>query len=112
MRLELAEERKIQEDRFNKLIGVATESKDQVAKMDSKLDKVMPNYVELEDLPAGDAPQVIIMRDRDAEPGELNLYVIRCQARDLNSRIKALRTKYGENIHRSFIMYGCIQPYR
>ena len=89
MQIKADEESKRQEDRFNKLIGVATDSKDQVAKMDSKLDKVMPNYVELEDLPAGDAPQVIIMRDRDAEPGELNLYVIRCQARDLNSRIKA-----------------------
>lgn len=89
MQIKADEESKRQEDRFNKLIGVATDSKDQVAKMDSKLDKVMPNYVELDDLPAGDAPQVIIMRDRDAEPGELNLYIIRCQARDLNSRIKA-----------------------
>jgi phage anti-repressor protein len=90
-----AEERKRQEDRFNKLIGVSE-------KMDSKLDKVMPNYVELDNLPAGDAPQVIIMRDKDAEPGDFNLYVIRCQAKDLNKRIKKLREDYGENIHRSY----------
>jgi phage anti-repressor protein len=95
MRIEAAEERKLQDIRFNKLFGASE-------KMDSKLDKVMTNYVELDNLPVGDAPQVIIMRDKDAEPGESNLYVIRCQSRDLNARIKKLRSDYGENIKRSY----------
>jgi hypothetical protein len=96
------EESKRQEERFNKLIGVATESKEQVSKLDTKLDKVMPNYVDLDELPNGDEPQVVIMRDKDAETDDFNLYIIRCQKRDLNSRIKKLRDEYGENIHRSY----------
>ena len=96
------EERKLQDIRFNKLIGVASESKDQVAKLDKKLDDVLPNVVDFNELTISDEPQIIIMRDRDAKPGDLNLYYMRCQLKYVNRSIKALRAKYGVSIHRSF----------
>lgn len=95
MKIVTAENEKKAVERFSKLLGVTE-------KMDNRLDEVLPNKVDLEKLPEDHRPQVIIMRDRDTEPGECNLYVIRAQKKKIKPAIKKLRTKYGDNIHRSY----------
>jgi len=95
MKIVAAENEKKAMERFSKLLGVTE-------KMDNRLDEVLPNKVDLEKLPEDHRPQVIIMRDRDTEPGECNLYVIRAQEKKIKPAIKKLRAKYGDNIHRSY----------
>lgn len=115
------DERKKQEDRFNALMNrtshindkldetkiILVETKDILVKTDTKLDKVLPQRVDIDMTNDPDVPQVYILHDRDANDDEHNLYVIRCQTSGYNNQIKRCREKYGDNIHR---IYTIKQP--
>lgn len=77
-------------------------SEQQVDKLDKKLDKVLPNKVDLEKLPDDNVPQVIILRDQDAKEDEFNYYVVRTQTRSISDTIKNVRSRYGNNIRKSY----------
>jgi hypothetical protein len=81
------------EAEFNKLMGIATETK-------STLDTVLPQRVDIKSNDP-DYPQVFILRDLDAEEGDHNFYAMRCQTSNYNARLKELKAKYGDNIKRA-----------
>jgi phage anti-repressor protein len=76
-------------------------------KTDKKLDLVLPQRVEIDMATDPDVPQVYILHDRDSNVDEYNLYVMRCQSKSYESRIKKIKNKYGDNIHR---IYTVKQP--
>ena len=115
------DERKKQEDRFNDLMNrtshitdklddtnkILVETKDILVKTDTKLDKVLPQRVDIDMTNDPDVPQVYILHDRDANDDEHNLYVIRCKTSGYNNQVKRCREKYDDNIHR---IYTIKQP--
>jgi hypothetical protein len=121
-------ERKKSDERFNRLMNKADEFSDKADEerkkadeerkkaveerkktetISTKLDRVLIQRVETDKLPNGDIPQVIILHDRDAVHNECDLYVLRCQTKQIKSRIKKIRSKYGDNIHK---IYTIKQP--
>jgi hypothetical protein len=72
-----------------------------------KLDLVLTQRVEMHKLPPGDIQQVIILHDRDAAEDECDLYSLRCQTKQIKSRIKQVRKEFGDNIHK---IYTIQQP--
>jgi hypothetical protein len=86
-------ESKKRAEEFNKLMGITKETK-------STLDKVLPHSVDIE-LSDPDYPQVFILRDLDAEEGEHNFYAMRCQTSNYKTRLRELKSKYGDNIKRA-----------
>jgi hypothetical protein len=69
------------------------------ASLHIKLDKVLPQRVDLE-ISDPDYPHVYIIRDCDADEGEHDLYAMRCQASNYNNQLRRLKSKYGENLRR------------
>jgi hypothetical protein len=92
---------------LNETKDILIETKDTLDSTKGKLDRVLIQRVETDKLPDGDIPQVIILHDRDAVGLECDLYVLRCQTKQINSRIKKLRAKYGDNIRK---IYTIKQP--
>jgi hypothetical protein len=92
---------------LNETKDILIETKDTLDSTKGKLDRVLIQRVETDKLPDGDIPQVIILHDRDAVHNECDLYVLRCQTKQINSRIKKLRAKYGDNIRK---IYTIKQP--
>lgn len=107
---EIAKETKEREEKIaeehrrqlSRIEGYAEYSANKAKKFDKKLDEVLPAKVDTKKLPKGKRPQLRIMRDKDAEEGELDLYVIRAQERRMKKTIKDLKKDYGENIITSF----------
>jgi hypothetical protein len=75
-------------------------SEESTIKFRKKLDTVLPQRVDIEESNP-ECPQVFILRDLDAEIGEPNLYAMRCQTKSYNSQLRALKSKYGDNIRRT-----------
>ena len=89
-------------ERIDKVLDKLDKSEHQVDKLDKKLDNVLPNKVDLEKLPDDNIPHVIILRDQDAKEDECNYYVMRTQTRNISDTIKSIRSKYGDNIRKSY----------
>jgi len=88
--------------KLSRIEGFAAYSADKAKKFDKRLDEVLPSKVDIKKIPKSKIPQVWIMRDKDAEENEHNLYVIRAQIRRMKTTVKKLKREYGENIIPSF----------
>lgn len=75
------------------------ETKTELTSVSNKLDKVLPQRVNI-NLSDPNHPQVFILRDCDAEEDEHNLYAMRCQTSSYKAQLKKLKSKYGNNIRR------------
>ena len=113
-------ERAKSEARFQKLLGVAENTNIRAIESESKADeeRVKANIARIEvgealkrsiptDVPDGDKTQVWIIRDKSAEIDEYNLYPIRSQLKSMNSAIKKLKSKYGDEL---VVTYKIEQP--
>jgi hypothetical protein len=66
-----------------------------------KLDKVLPERVDMNDIDDCDVSYVYILRDKDATPKEHNLYVMRTQKKNYNSSLKKIKSDFGDQIVRT-----------
>ena len=94
--------RQIQEllNRTSYMVTTLDEVNTTATELRVKLDTVLPQRVDIKSNDP-DYPQVFILRDLDAEEDDHNFYAMRCQTSNYNTRLKELKSKYGDNIKRA-----------
>jgi hypothetical protein len=107
------DERKKADERFNRLMGHAENSEIKAEeerglanierkKADitrKKLDKVLPQRVDIDETDLKH-PKIFILKNCNKTEKKYNLYVMRCQSSSYNTRLKQLKTEYGNDIRR------------
>jgi hypothetical protein len=73
-----------------------------------KLNKVLPERVNMSDMQEDDTPHVYILRDKEAELNEHNLYVIRTQQKNYKSSFNKVKSRY--NLDQLVKTYTIKQP--
>ena len=93
-------------DTSNELKGTRNELKgtrNDLRQTNKKLDTVLPQRVAIENTDP-DYPHVYILRDKDCNVDDPDLYVMRCQKSTFKKQFKQLKRKYGNNIGISIII--------
>jgi len=108
---QLLEDNKLMNCKLNNTMGITNrllgETKESLDRTDKKLDKILPQRVEIDKLEAENTHKVLILHDENAESDDFNLYVLRVQVKKINSSIKRIKRKYGNNIR---VFYTINQP--
>jgi hypothetical protein len=85
-----------------------TSSEEKSDNFRKKLDKVLPERVNMSGMQEEDTPHVYILRDKEAELNEPNLYVIRTQQKNYKSSFNKVKSRY--NLDQLVTTYIIKQP--
>jgi len=69
-----------------------------VTVLDKRLDEVLPRCVLMEKVKKENHPFIVLVRDKGADEGDYDLYVMRCQEKSIKSTLRRLSRKYGEEL--------------
>jgi hypothetical protein len=87
-----AEERKKSDERFNKLLDIAEETKETVDELHTDLGNVVNDRVATKRVPKDKYNYLVILKDTADE--EVPYYILRTQEKSVNARITSLKKKY------------------